>query len=70
MPPQGFEKTVGSRAEVMHGKAMKTSGGLTANDMMYNNAGRIVSKKKVAQGQKLYSQYQDVLKPHQFSKRS
>ena len=25
---QGFEKTVGSRAEVMHGKAMKTSGGL------------------------------------------
>ena len=27
MPPQGFEKTVGSRAEVMHGKAMKTSGG-------------------------------------------
>jgi len=30
----------------MHGTALKTSGGLTINDLMYNKHGRIVSKKK------------------------
>lgn len=38
--------TVGSRAEVMHGKAFKTSGGLTRCKLMMNKHGRIVSKTK------------------------
>ena len=39
-------KRVGSRAEVMHGNALKTVGGLTKKDLMYNKQGRIVSVKK------------------------
>jgi hypothetical protein len=39
-------KQIGSRAEVMHNNAVKTSGGLTKKDLMYNKQGRIVSKKK------------------------
>ena len=39
-------KTVGSRAEVMHGTAKHTSGGLTKADLMYNKHNRIVSRKK------------------------
>jgi hypothetical protein len=38
--------TFGSRAQVMHGSAEKTAGGLKKDDLMYNRAGRIVSKKK------------------------
>ena len=40
-----FNKTVGTRAEVFHGKALKTSGGLTKKDLKKNKHGRIVSKK-------------------------
>ncbi len=40
------EKTVGSRAEVWHGTAKHTSGGLTKSHLMKTKAGRIVSKKK------------------------
>lgn len=39
-------KVRGSRAKVMHGGALMTSGGLRKEDLMYNKAGRIVSKKK------------------------
>ena len=39
-------RVIGSRAQVMHGTAQKTSGGLTKSELMYNKAGRIVSKKK------------------------
>ena len=39
-------KTEGTRAEVMHGTAIRTSGGLTKKDLKYNKSGRIVSKKK------------------------
>ncbi len=39
---------VGSRAQVMHGTAQKTSGGLTKADLKYNKWGRIVSRKKSA----------------------
>jgi L-asparaginase II len=39
-------KTVGSRAEVFHGNAKRTSGRLTKDDLMKNAAGRIVSRKK------------------------
>ena len=40
--------TVGSRAQVMHGTAQKTAGGLTKTDLKYNKWGRIVSRKKSA----------------------
>jgi hypothetical protein len=39
-------KRVGSRAEVFHGNAKRTSGRLTKDDLFKNAAGRIVSKKK------------------------
>lgn len=38
-------KTIGTRAEVIHGTAKKTSGGLTKKDLKYNKHGRIVSVK-------------------------
>lgn len=41
-----FEKNIGSRAEVFHGKAKKTSGGLLKKDLVKNKHGLIVSKKK------------------------
>ena len=37
--------SVGSRAQVWHGTAKKTSGGLTKKDLKKNKAGRIVSVK-------------------------
>jgi hypothetical protein len=37
---------IGSRAQVMHGSAKKTSGGLMKKDLAYNKSGSIVSKKK------------------------
>jgi len=36
----------GSRAQVMHGTAHHTKGGLTKTNLKYNKYGRIVSKKK------------------------
>lgn len=44
--------TVGSSAQVFHGTAKHTSGGLTKKDLMKTKAGRIVSKKKHAAGKK------------------
>ena len=38
--------TFGSRAEVWHGNAKKTTGGLTKSDLIKNKHGEIVSKKK------------------------
>jgi hypothetical protein len=38
--------TVGSRAQVMHGTALRTSGGLTKKNLKYNKSGRIVSVKR------------------------
>ena len=46
------KKTVGSRAEVWHGTAKKTYGGLTRADLMKNKHGRIVSIKKSNAGKK------------------
>ena len=42
----GRPKTIGSRAEVFHGNAKHTSGGLTEKDLIQNKHGRIVSRKK------------------------
>lgn len=45
-------KAIGSRAEVMHGSAHHTSGGLTKKHLKYNKHGRIVSIKASAAGKK------------------
>lgn len=42
----GTKMTVGSRAQVFHGTAKHTSGGLTKTQLMMNRSGRIVSRKK------------------------
>ena len=41
-----FDILCGSRAQVWHDTAYKTSGGLTKSDLIQNKAGRIVSKAK------------------------
>lgn len=41
-----YEILCGSRAQVLHGTAYKTSGGLTKEHLLQNKNGRIVSKKK------------------------
>jgi len=46
---------VGSRAQVWHGNAKHTSGGLTKKDLKKNpKTGRIVSKKASAHGKKMF----------------
>ena len=47
-----IEHTIGTRAQVWHGTAKKTSGGLTKTHLMMNKHGRIVSRKKHASGKK------------------
>ncbi len=44
--------TVGSKAQVYHGTAKHTAGGLTKKDLVMNKRGRIVSKKQMAAGKK------------------
>ena len=46
------EQTFGSKAQVWHGTAKKTSGGLTKSDLMKNKHGRIVSRRKHTLGKK------------------
>ena len=41
-----FSQTTGSRAQVWHGTAKKTAGGLTKSHLMMNKHGRIVSRLK------------------------
>jgi len=45
-----FEQTEGSKAQVWHGTARRTSGGLTKTALMKNKHGRIVSKKQYKRG--------------------
>ncbi len=47
-----FHMLIGSRAQVWHGTAYKTAGGLTKNELHMNKNGRIVSKKKHATAKK------------------
>ena len=47
-----FSQLMGTRAQVWHGTAYKTSGGLTKKDLFQNKAGRIVSKHKHASAKK------------------
>lgn len=48
----GSHKAIGSRAQVMHGTAHHTTGGLTKTELKYNKAGRIVSRKKSMKAKK------------------
>jgi hypothetical protein len=43
---------VGSKAQVWHGTAKHTSGGLTKSDLAKNKHGRIVSRRKMLAGKK------------------
>ena len=52
----GAKVTVGTKAQVWHGTAKHTSGGLTKKDLMKTKKGRIVSKKKHAAGKKALAQ--------------
>ena len=47
---------VGTKAEVWHGTADKTSGGLTKDKLMKNKNGRIVSKRKHEIGMKMFKE--------------
>lgn len=47
-----MERATGSRAQVWHGTAKHTSGGLTKKHLMMNKWGRIVSRKKHATAKK------------------
>ena len=50
-----YPSSVGSNAQVWHGSKQKTPGGLTKDDLMKTSKGRIVSKKKHAQGLKQFN---------------
>lgn len=45
---KSYDMLIGTRAQVWHGTAYKTTGGLTKSDLFQNKAGRIVSKSKHA----------------------
>jgi hypothetical protein len=52
----GKMPAIGTKAQVWHGTAKHTSGGLTRKDLMKTRKGRIVSKKKHAAGKKALKQ--------------
>ena len=43
---KNYDSLIGTRAQVWHGTAYKTSGGLTHSHLMKNKSGRIVSRSK------------------------
>ncbi len=47
-----YAMNVGSKAQVFHCTAKKTSGGLHKSDLVQNKHGRIVSRRKQAAGRK------------------
>jgi hypothetical protein len=47
-----YQMLTGSRAQVWHGTAIKTSGGLLKQNLMMNKHGRIVSKSKYTSAKK------------------
>jgi hypothetical protein len=48
----GAMRTVGTKAQVYHGTAKRTSGGLTRKHLMKTKKGRIVSRKEHAAGKR------------------
>lgn len=51
----GKVPSVGTKAQVWHGSAKHTSGGLNKSDLMKTKKGRIVSRKKHAAGKRALS---------------
>jgi len=49
---KSYHVLIGTRAQVWHGTAYKTAGGLTKGDLMQNKAGRIVSRAKHSSAKK------------------
>ena len=49
---KSYDMLIGTRAQVWHGTAFKTSGGLTKTHIMQNKNGRIVSRSKHSQAKK------------------
>jgi hypothetical protein len=49
---KSYDMLIGTRAQVWHGTAFKTSGGLTKSHIMQNKNGRIVSRSKHSQAKK------------------
>lgn len=58
---KGGMAAVGSKAQVWHGTAKHTSGGLYKKDLMKNKHGRIVSRKQHERGKKMFAKN---LKPY------
>ena len=54
-----FEILIGSRAQVMHGTAYKTSGNLKKKDLKYNKHKKIVSRAKSAKGPQMLKRLHD-----------
>jgi hypothetical protein len=54
--PKGISNARARRL-VYNGKYLKTRGGLMKDDLVKNSSGRVVSKKKQEQGQKLQQQF-------------
>ena len=54
-----FELLIGSRAQVMHGTAYKTSGGLKKVHLKKNKHGNIVSRKKSNKGAEMLKRLTD-----------
>jgi hypothetical protein len=50
----GGAQKVGSYAQVFHGTADRTAGGLKKDDLVKNKRGRIVSRKKMEAGKKAF----------------
>jgi hypothetical protein len=49
---KSYDMLIGTRAQVWHGTAFKTSGGLTKTHLLQNKNGRIVSRSKHSQAKK------------------
>lgn len=55
--------TKGSRAQVYHGNALHTSGGLYKKDLLKSKRGRIISRRKHASGMKRRKHFVENVKP-------
>ena len=54
-----FKQKIGSRAQVMHGTAKMTGGGLKKKDLKYNKHGKIVSRAKSSKGPQMLKRLHD-----------
>jgi hypothetical protein len=49
---KSYDMLIGTRAQIWHGTAYKTTGGLTKSNIMMNKSGHLVSKSKHASAKK------------------